>query len=546
MAVLLGLTLVPARARASGGEVVVLYTTRVPEGREVAEHYARKRQVPDTQVIGLDIPTGNQLSRDQFLLSIQTPLLMELQRRGLMTFEIDTSRGPSEPPRYTCTRSSVRYLALTYGIPWSIAPDAAAEASAPASIPPQGRRTEASVDSELALLPRAGHFPAWGPLQNPVYANTNRALLHPTNGVFLVTRLDGPTPDIARRLVDKAMDAEEHGLLGHSYIDLRNITEGAYRTGDEWITNTAIVSRALGFSTFVDNRPETLPDTFPLSHVAIYAGWYNDRVNGPFARPEVEFQPGAIAYHLHSFSAYNLHSTDQNWAGPLLARGATATMGSVHEPYLPLTPNPAVLLATLAQLQFTLGEAGTVCQPGLSWANIVVGDPLYQPFKVGLLELEGTYAALRDQRLEWVLLRKVNGYLMQGRDPEVLRSYLIEQPITTNSAVLSEKVAAMYADVIRMRPAIQWARHALSRDPSPQQRTRLLLNLAEWQEIQGEPADALETLRRVEGERPDYAALVTFRQKQLHLARDAGKRDEVTRLEAVLTALSPPAPPASP
>ena len=135
---------------------------------------------------------------------------------------------------------------------------------------------------------------------------------------------------------------------------------------------------------------------------------------------------------------------------------------------------------------------------------------------------------------------------MQGRDPEVLRSYLIEQPITTNSAVLSEKVAAMYADVIRMRPAIQWARHALSRDPSPQQRTRLLLNLAEWQEIQGEPAEALETLRLVEGERPDYAALVTFRQKQLHLARDAGKRDEVTRLEAVLTALSPPTSPASP
>ena len=59
-----------------------------------------------------------------------------------------------------------------------------------------------------------------------------------------------------------------------------------------------------------------------MSQIAIYAGWYDGEVGGPFALPKVEFMPGAFAYHLHSFSAGILRSTNQNWCGPLLAKGA--------------------------------------------------------------------------------------------------------------------------------------------------------------------------------------------------------------------------------
>ncbi len=54
-------------------------------------------------------------------------------------------------------------------------------------------------------------MPLAGPLRNPVYTATNPAVLHPTNGVLLVSRLDGPSEAVARGLVDKALEAETLG-----------------------------------------------------------------------------------------------------------------------------------------------------------------------------------------------------------------------------------------------------------------------------------------------------------------------------------------------
>src|SRR5207247_11155568 len=65
----------------------------------------------------------------------------------------------------------------------------------------------------------------------PIYA----ASLHPTNGILMVTRLDGPTAAIARGLVDKAIQAETDGLWGRAYFDVRGLTNGSYKLGDDWI-----------------------------------------------------------------------------------------------------------------------------------------------------------------------------------------------------------------------------------------------------------------------------------------------------------------------
>src|ERR1041384_3837962 len=50
-----------------------------------------------------------------------------------------------------------------------------------------------------------GH-PLHGPARNSTYGVTNAALLQPTNGVLMVARLDGPSVEIARGLVDKATE----------------------------------------------------------------------------------------------------------------------------------------------------------------------------------------------------------------------------------------------------------------------------------------------------------------------------------------------------
>ena len=164
-----------------------------------------------------------------------------------------------------------------------------------------------------------------------------------------------------------------------SYFDLRGITNGAYKLGDDWIRAASESSRVYGFETIVDNNPDLFPDAFPMSQIALYAGWYSWNVWGPFTRPKVEFMEGAFAYHLHSFSATTLRSPFKSWCGPLIAAGATATMGCVDEPFLEGTPNIGVFFDRWLS-GYSFGEAAYICQKTISWQTTVIGDPLYRPF----------------------------------------------------------------------------------------------------------------------------------------------------------------------
>ena len=117
-----------------------------------------------------------------------------------------------------------------------------------------------------------------GPFINNLFSTTNASVIHPTNGVLIVARLDGPSPAIARSLVEKALQAEADGLWGRAYFDLRNITDPGYKIGDDWIRNASQIAQVVGFDTVVDENSDTLPASFPFSQVAIYMGWYRENV----------------------------------------------------------------------------------------------------------------------------------------------------------------------------------------------------------------------------------------------------------------------------
>ena len=75
-----------------------------------------------------------------------------------------------------------------------------------------------------------------------------------------------------RAAVGHATDAGFLGtdLLGSGHeltVHVVTVT-GAYMVGDRWMTNAAYIARLAGYPTHVDHRAETLPSTFPLSHVA--------------------------------------------------------------------------------------------------------------------------------------------------------------------------------------------------------------------------------------------------------------------------------------
>jgi tetratricopeptide (TPR) repeat protein len=215
--------------------------------------------------------------------------------------------------------------------------------------------------------------------------------------------------------------------------------------------------------------------------------------------------PGAFAYHLHSFSAETLRTTTSHWCGPLLAKGATCTMGCVYEPYLQFTPNIAVFLRALGG-GYTFGEAAWASQIALSWQITVIGDPLYQPFKKSPAELHAQLSREQNPLIEWSFERLVNEDLARGMR-EVPMSRLLEQlPVTARSAVLTEKLAELYDAIGKPSSAIDAWQTVLTLKPSPEQRIRVRRILEEKLLAQGRTADAIADDEKLLAEAPDYPA----------------------------------------
>jgi uncharacterized protein (TIGR03790 family) len=536
--VLLLLTLTPLLVRAGGDEVVVVYNKTVPESKSVAQYYAKQRLVPDGQVLGLSMTTNEVMSRQEFRDTLQKPLAAWLEKSGLWRstwVAAPATNGESSKMEYRVATSKIRYLVLCYGVPLKIAPDSSLKEDTAPDIKPELLRNEAAVDSELTWLPIIKtHVPLSGPLPNWVYGTTNTAQLSPTNGILLVARLDGPDAAIARGLVDKAKEAERDGLWGRAYFDMRGLPkEDNYYLGDVWIKEGSEICRDIGFETVVDDKPETFPASFPMSQIAIYCGWYDGDVSGPFTLPQVEFMPGAFAYHLHSFSAETLRSTTRNWCGPLLAKGATCTMGCVYEPYLTGTPNIAAFLARWLAADFTFGEAAWTAQPVLSWQTTVVGDPLYRPAAKSLQQLYADLARRQSPLFEWSIFRVADLALARGAPLYRVSAYLENIPATTNSAVLTEKLADLYDKQGKPSSAIETYQQALNLKPTPEQSIRIRLALGDKLEEQNQDPQAYDNYESLLKESPDYPGRMNIYRKLLALAKKLNKPDEIARYEAL-------------
>ena len=413
-----------------GDTVVVVYNSQMPESKQVADHYIARRHVPENQVVGLNLTTNEVMTRSEYRDQLENPLLHFLEAEKLLEFEPEA--GGADSGTRKLKEIKIRYAVLCYGVPLKIAEEGSLKEPGAEKLPEVFRRNGAAVDSELCLLPWTNsHRMLAGFTANPVYGATNAALLDPLHGLLMVARLDGPDAAIAGALVDKAMEAESNGLWGRAYFDMRGLTNGGLKQGDDWIGYAALASSEYGFETVVDDKPETFSAGFPMSQIALYAGWYEPNVCGPFAQPNVEFMPGAFAYHLHSYSAYTLRHSTKYWCGPLLADGAAATMGCVEEPFLDGTPNVGLFFARWLA-GFTFGEAAYASQGMLSWQTTVIGDPLYRPFGKNPRELHEALLARHSPLIEWSVLAR-RGFepaprLVPRQTGEVLAGRGCDQP----------------------------------------------------------------------------------------------------------------------
>ena len=242
----------------------------------------------------------------------------------------------------------------------------------------------ASVDSELALV-LTEDYPLEDWLPNPFFLGFRRQeLLLKRNDVLIVSRLDGPTADIVRRVMDDTVAVERTGLQGTAYFDARWKKPENKKPENGYALYDAALHRAAETLTVGGRLPVILDDRTELFEegtcpdAALYSGWYS-LANYIDAFTWV---PGSIGFHIASSECATLKQENSRvWCLRMLEEGVAATIGPVYEPYVQAFPLPDLFFSKLTEGYLTLGEVYLISLPFLSWHMVLVGDPLYLPFK---------------------------------------------------------------------------------------------------------------------------------------------------------------------
>lgn len=356
---------------AESDHVLVVANTRDPGSVELAKVYMRIRNIPSENLIRLDCSTEETIGGREFFDTIYDPLRQNLVRDKW----IDGRKGHGEDThsrdRYFVYGHRIAYLVLCKGIPLRFNAPAEWNLTEPSNV--HLRQANGSVDSELATLSMS-QSPVGGFVKNPLFGIQSPKEID-LEQVVRVFRLDGPSFESSRRLVLNAYTAEQHGLVGNAFVDLG----GPHEAGDRWLEETGTLLERSEFKVFWNRDKPTLQIEDGLQMPALYAGWYTTHVSGAWADPGLRVPPGAVAYHIHSFSAQSLRTVDRFWVGPLVEKGVTATVGTVYEPLLQFVHRPQMLFGGLLA-GMSWGEAAYFSLPVISWQNIAIGDPLYRPF----------------------------------------------------------------------------------------------------------------------------------------------------------------------
>lgn len=496
---------VPLMAKAINPDrVAIVYNSAAPDSKKLAEFYRAARGIPEENVIGLELPLTADITRADYVAKLQNPLRAEFDRRAWWT------RGKDANGVLLPVSNDIRVLVLIRGVPLRIQAAPLPEGKTVPPNDPVGGRNEASVDSELAMFGVEG-VPIEGILKNAYFQNERPVTEANFPFLVLTGRIDGTSTATCERAINDAIAAEKTGLWGRAYVDIAN----KYPEGDKWLAAVAAANRAAGIPTVVDRFNDTLPMNYPMGDASLYYGWYDWNLSGPFLNPAFKFRQGAVAMHLHSFSAEQLTDPAKNWSAGLLEKGAAVTIGNVYEPYLGLTHSFEILHKRLLE-GHTWIEACWMSIPVTSWQAVSLGDPLYQPFlhfdgSGGMKPEDNDFRALRAAALKW------------PDDREERHKQLAAASERINSGTIAEAVGLDLVEDGKPAEAAVWFRNAKGHFPSPQDKLRQDLNLISLDRAAGRKEQAVRALRAIAAE---YSAI-----------------PEAVSAKGWLDILDPPAPP---
>ncbi|WP_419174930.1 TIGR03790 family protein [Desulfosediminicola sp.] len=368
----------------SAGELLVVFNERMAGSEEIAEYYIKMRNIPRYNLLAVSLGVGESMKRGEYEQKLRKPVIEK----------IASLKG----------RSDIYGIVLIYGVPLKVQQPAIDEKSkalvkelrelqktASKEHKKQlrervkrltGADKRASVDSELMLAKVESYkLSSW--IKNPYYVGFNsKELQYTTDDVLLVARLDGPDKRTVLRIIDDVLAVEQTGLEGRAYFDARwaslpkQKNRKAYGRWDNSLHEAAKIVEKRMPVTLDTNEELFAPGTAP--DAALYCGWYSlSNYVDSFT-----WSRGAVGYHMASGECTTLRRTERNvWCLQMLTRGVAATLGPVAEPYIQAFPLPELFFKILTEGYMNLGETYLVSLPFISWQMVLVGDPLYKPFR---------------------------------------------------------------------------------------------------------------------------------------------------------------------
>ncbi len=373
-------------------EILVVANTRMAGSEAIARYYMQQRGIPASHLVNVALSLHENMSRSEYDTVLKAAVLEALAKK---------------------TSQPITAIVLIYGIPLKVDPPEPTWDERELLRQYQGRHNNlivesdekqtggerlrnellqninkllktdqrAAVDSELALL-KMRQYGLQGWVKNPhflgfqdVPSDINK------DEVLLVSRLDGPNAAVVYRIINDTVAVEKDGLHGKAYFDARWLrSDGAdardgYKRYDLSLHRAADAVRAR-LPTVLDDKEQLFAEK-SCPEAALYCGWYSlGRYIDSFL-----WQKGSIGYHIASAECSTLRENGSSvWCLRMLEKGVAATIGPVFEPYVQGFPLPEVFFSQLVQGK-SLGEAYLTSLPYVSWQMVLIGDPLYQPFR---------------------------------------------------------------------------------------------------------------------------------------------------------------------
>jgi uncharacterized protein (TIGR03790 family) len=347
--------LLAGAALAQGPENVLVVVNRASQvSRRIGEYYRQRRGIPETNLCVIDAPATETIARADYDRSVAGPIAACLKSRRL--------------------EEKILYIATTLGVPLRIDGSGGREGD------------QAAVDSELALLYQDMHgrrHEIRGAVPNPFFGARDTHFDHFRFPIYLVCRLAAYDFEEVKAMIERSLVARNRGRV---VIDMKSPDD---EPGDDLLRDTAVTLPA-GRVVF-DQTADVL---YGQHGVIGYAGWGSNDPNRKERFLGFEWLPGAIVTEFVSSDGRTFIKPPDEWntttwkdkahwyadspqslSADYIHEGATGASGHVAEPYLGFTPRPNLLFRAYLSGR-NLAESYYMAIPGLSWQNIVIGDPL--------------------------------------------------------------------------------------------------------------------------------------------------------------------------